>query len=362
MPLDILNIKKQMTNRKQAGSPPGTLVYTGKYTHETVIDVIVFSADAFIIKENIDAIASDMFGMNGSTTWVRVTGLSTFSKIEALGSYFKLPLLLQEDILSVSQRPKYEEYIEDNAALFVARSFIVNPLDQFINTEQIGFVLLGHSTIITFSESSNQIFDPIIKRLGQGRKQIRSSGTDYLLYAMLDTIIDYYNEVVESLRERIENLETRLMANNQINCLEEIIQFRKTQNSLRRGIQPLREALEKFEKGDLGIVKKATLPFLRDLNDHVVYAIENVEAEREIITNLHDLHFSGLSNKMNEVMKLLTIIATIFIPLTFIAGIYGMNFTNMPELLLDYGYFATLAIMLILALIMLVFFRKKRWL
>jgi len=271
----------------------------------------------------------------------------------------EMSFVTQEDILNTYQRPKLD-LLDDY--LFLALKMITYDREaEALIIEHISFIH-GNEYVVTFQEQEGDVFNAVRQRLLKNRGRVRKQGADYLLYSLVDAAVDHYYLVLETLGEKIEDLEDRLLEQNEPAQLEEIHKLRREAMFLKRAVWPLREVVKEMMKNDTGMFKKSTGIYLRDLYDHTVEVIEITETYRDMISGLQDLYLSGVSNKMNQVMKVLTIIATIFIPLTFIAGIYGMNFEFMPELKWKFGYFFVWGIMGVLGVIMVILFKRKKWL
>jgi magnesium transporter len=310
---------------------------------------------------------SEPFLINKSRTWIQVRGLHDIDKLKTVWDYFQLHPLIQEDIVSTSQRPKVEHY--DNTVFVVLRMIKQNSGDNgdySFQSEQISIVL-GENYVLSFQESDEPIFDPVIKRLEIKTTRLRRHGPDYLAYSLIDTIVDHYFHALDDIGEAIEVVEEQILREPISDHLQKIHKLRRDLIYFRKSVWSLRDGINTLIRDDLPLISNEVKIFLRDVYDHVVQVIDSIETNREMIFGLFDMYMSGLSNRMNEVMKVLTIIATIFIPLTFIAGIYGMNFDpdaspfNMPELNWYYGYPISLIFMAMITGFMLWYFRKKRW-
>ncbi|MFH1534524.1 MAG: magnesium/cobalt transporter CorA [Patescibacteria group bacterium] len=350
-------IKFFQIDNKKAGFPPGTLTSNHEEeTKETSISLISFSQD-YYKEETIPSLPSNFEKNTGICNWFNVSGLRNVERIEQFGEVFELSHLLLEDVLHTRQRPKYELY--DDAIFIVVKMFALDSEKEII-VEQVSIVV-KENFIITFQEKEEDVFDPVRKRIEKAGKRIRSNGADYLAYALLDAIVDNYFIVLEELGERIELLEKELLLDPIPETLNKINKLKQNSMLLRRSLWPLRDVVSRFEREELSLVKKVTRPYIRDIYDHVIQATEAIESYRDVLSGMVDLYLSSVSNKMNGIMKVLTIIATIFIPLTFIAGVYGMNFQNMPELSWRYGYLGVWGIMIVLVIIMIGYFRKKNW-
>ncbi len=348
------------TRSKKAGLAPGSLVYTGtKRKLEPRITVFDYSASK--AEEKICSSVEETFTYRDtkSVTWINIDGIHNVNIIEKLGKHFNIHPLILEDIMNTNQRPKVEDMEE---FLFVIlRMHTHNSGADDFNTEQVS-ILITQNCVISLQEQEGDLFDPIRERLRTGKGKIRSMGTDYLAYTLIDTMVDNFFLVLEQIGEQTENLENEVIENPVPEVLQKLHVLKRNLLFLRKSVWPLREGITKLQRTESSLITPSTNIYLRDLYDHTIQIIDMVETMRDIITGLLDMYLSNISNKMNEVMKVLTIIATIFIPLTFIAGIYGMNFEYMPELQLRWGYFAVLGLIGVIVIGMVWFFWKKKWL
>jgi magnesium transporter len=339
--------------------PPGTVVYVGKKkAQKTRIRLIDYNETHIEEKEIKDVEEAFVFTDAPRVTWINIDGLEKVDVIEKIGKHFQLHPLVIEDIASTEQRPKMEDYTE--YLYIVLKMLRYDEKDREVTSEQISLIL-GPNWVISFQETESDVFDPIRDRLKTGKGRIRKMGADYLVYALIDAVVDNYFSVLERMGENIENIEDELIANPEPSTLKNIHILRRQVIALRKSIWPLREVVNGMGRLELKLVNKTTSVYLRDVYDHTIQIIDKVETFRETISGMTDIYLPSLSNKMNEVMKVLTIIATIFIPLTLIAGVYGMNFTYMPELKSPWGYPVVLVSMLAVASLMLVYFKKKKW-
>jgi magnesium transporter len=341
------------------GLPPGTPVYTGEKTDVPIqLRVIHYSEEQFE-ERTLDSI-EDLFEYVEAppTSWINIDGLHEPELVEKMGNQAGLHALIIEDILHTHQRPKVEDL--GTAIYLVVRMLSIHPENREVQSEQISFVLVNN-TLISFQESPGDVFESIRERIRQKQGRIRSKGADYLLYALMDAVADNYFKVLEELGERIETIETDLMQDPYPEMLNEIYSLKRELLYIRKTVWPLREAIGSLERGENALIKEGTSVYLRDLYDHTIQVIDTIESFRDMLSGVQDLYLSSLGNKTNQVMKVLTIIATIFIPITFIAGIYGMNFEVIPELKWRYGYAAVWVVMLAMVGVMLVFFRRKKW-
>ncbi len=346
---------------KKAGLAPGSLIYTGeKKTEQINITLIDYNEDK--ITEKTFSKIEDVFEYKDSSSisWINIDGLHDIDVIEKLGNYFGIHPLVQEDILNVQQRPKMEEY--DDYLYIVFKMFTYKEERSEVYSEQISLIL-NNNYIITFQERTGDVFDPIRERLRAAKGKIRKSGTDYLAYTLIDAVVDSYFFVLEKFGEEIEILEDELILSPKPESSQLIHRLRRELIMLRKSVWPMRELLSGLYRGDSSLIKKSSQIYLRDVYDHTIQVIDTIESYRDMVSGMLDTYLSSISNRMNEVMKVLTIIATIFIPLTFIAGVYGMNFHHMPELEWTWIYPAGFWIaILIIAGIMLLYFRRKKWL
>jgi magnesium transporter len=343
---------------RQSGLPPGTLMYTGAPDQPTTIAVISYDADE--IEEVAGITVAEAVAMRGlrETTWIDVVGLGDLDVIRDVGERFGIDPLTLEDILGSGHRPKLETH--GGFLLVLARMFLIDPGRERIRNEQVS-ILLGQDFVLTFQEEKGDVFEPIRKRLRDALGRIRGWGPDYLAYALLDTIIDNYFVVLERLSSNAEELERVVVEAEGPELVRAIYRLRRHNVSMRRAIWPLREVTTELIRGESEFVDERVIPFLRDAHEHTVEAIDVVESHRDMLGGLLDVHLTTVSNRMNEVMKVLTIIATIFVPLTFVVGVYGMNFDYMPELDERWAYPAVWAVMVLVSVAMLIYFRRKRW-
>ncbi len=344
---------------QKVGLSPGTLVHIGEKKAEKV-KITLIDYDESRFQEREVGTVEECFPCREepTVTWINVDGLHQPAVIEALGKHFGLHPLVLEDILSTGQRPKMEDF-EDHIFI-VVRMLSYNEKKGETEDEQVSLIL-GRHFVISFQETEGDVFDSIRARIRNGKGRIRRMGADYLAYALIDAIVDHYFVVLERLEDRIEALHEELVANPAPTTLQEIQHLKREMIFLRKSIWPLREVISGLQRGESTLFQETTRIYLRDVYDHAIQVIDTIETFRDMISGMLDIYLSSLSHKMNEIMKVLTIIATIFIPLTFIAGIYGMNFEYMPELRWRWGYFAVVALMFVIAGLMLVYFRRKKW-
>lgn len=345
---------------KNIGVAPGTLVYTGKETGlKTSISLIIYDVDRFNVL-SIDTPESIKDTIDLSTkNWINIVGLNDEKIIEKTGDFFAVNRLLLEDVLNVNQLPKLDDFSEH---IFVTLKMIRLMDDNFtIEEEHISFIL-GKNFLISFQEKEGDVFEPVRIRLQSQSGRIRTREADYLLYALLDAIIDNYLVVTKSLEERIEKLETDVFENESTEVPKKIIALRSELNTLKKYLQPCTILTQQLLKTESKLISGDIKQFLADLNDHSNRALNRITEQRETLSSYMDLHLSLQGQKMNEIMKVLTIVAAIFIPLTFLAGIYGMNFSYMPELGFQWSYPILLTTMLIIGVGLILYFKKKKWL
>ncbi len=351
--------QQSATIAQKVGLPPGSLVHVGeKKLTQPRVSMVRYEGSFYEESDDV-AIEQASLRPDKGTTWIHVSGVHDQRVIAGLGEIFGLHPLILEDIMHTNQRPKAEEM--GDYLFFVLRQLNFEPEKGEISSEQIALVL-GPNYVLSFEENLSPVFAPVRERLRQGKGRLRRLGPDYLAYALIDAVVDHYFIVLEKLDERIEALEEELVSNPRRETLHKIHRLKNATLLLRRSIWPLREAISFLERSGSSLIKETTVVFLRDVYDHTIQMIDTVETFRDMLSGMLDTYLSSLSNRMNEIMKVLTVIATIFIPLTFIAGIYGMNFENMPELKWRWGYFASLGLMVCCAGLMLFYFRRKRWL
>jgi magnesium transporter len=344
----------------EPGTPPGTLAYNReKRTAEVVVRVIDFSPDACDVRT--PRRIEDTFPLRDSQTvsWIDIEGLHEVAMLQGFGEHFGLHPLVMEDILNTHQRPRVEEY--DDYIFFVARMLAAGKNGDPFHSEQVSFVL-GKRFLATFQDIPGDVFDPVRQRVQQGRGKSRRLGPDYLLYTLLDAIVDNYFILLQSVAERIETVETRISSEHpHARDLDDVHRLRRELVYVRRNVWPLRDAIAELNRSDSALISDEAHVYLRDLHDHVVQVIEALENFRDVLASLQDLYMSTLSQKTNEVIRVLTIISTIFVPLTFLAGVYGMNFHYFPELAWRHGYAAFWAVSVVLVAFLLLFLRRRGW-
>jgi len=322
-----------------------------------MIHIIDYSAE---ILEELDVSAIEdciPFRDKPSVTWIDIDSLENADLIDRVGTLFNIHPLIIEDIKKPGHRPKMEEF--DSYSYFVLRMFSLQ--NNKISIEQVS-IIMGKSYIITFQEKPGDVFDPIRERIRAGKYRINSLHSDFLAYSLIDSIVDNYYIILETLGEQVESLEDILLVNPGKSALHKIHFLKRKILSLRRSVWPLRELLTNFERSESALIEKPTHEYIRDIYDHVIQIIDTIETYRDSLSSMLDIYLSSLSNRTNEIMRVLTVISTIFIPLTFITGLYGMNFKYMPELSWKAGYPIVLLVMAFVVIGLIIFFKKKKWL
>lgn len=343
----------------KSGLPPGSLIFTGEQKSERIqIKLFNYTEDSFEEKVVDLNDVSLLRPEKSAIHWINVEGIHDVKTIEKLGSCFGIHPLVLEDILNTGQRPKIENY-ERYAYIVVKMLFYDNKLDEF-TTEQESFIL-GENYVISFSERKAEIYNALREGIRQGVGRIRKMGADYLLYNLLDVIVDNYFVVLEELSEKIEVTEDELVTNPSKDTLQTIHKLKRQMLYLHKSVWPLREVVNFLTRSETTLVKESVDIYIRDLYDHIIQVMDTTETLRDILSSMLDMYLSSVSNKMNEIMKVLTIISTVFIPLSFIVGLYGMNLKNMPEYNWPWMYPVVWVIMISIATSMLVFFKKKKW-
>ncbi len=355
-----MSLKFIKTKVKKAGLPPGSLVYVGeKQAEEPLITIFDYTESGYT--ETIAESAENTFpfrdGLNVS--WINVSRVTDVGVVEKIGAHFRVHPLILEDILTQGQRPKIEDM--DDYLFIILNMLSFDDQNGRIRQEQVSMAV-GGSWLITFQEIEGDVFDTIRDRIRTGKGRIRRMRADYLAYSLIDAIVDNYFIIMENLGERIENVEEQLIISPDNKTLTEIHALRKEMLYLHKSVWPLREVVSKLERSDSDIIQDSTRMYFRDVYDHTVQVMDSVETFRDMLSGILETYLSSVSNRLNDIMRVLTIISTIFIPLTFLAGVYGMNFRHMPELNVTWAYPALWGAMVLLAMAMLYLFRRKRWL
>jgi magnesium transporter len=344
---------------QKAGLPPGSLIYTGdKIEGKTRITIIEYDEQQVQTQVITSWAECPIVANKPRVTWIDVSGIGDVGHLEWLGECFKLHPLVLEDILNIDQRPKIEDYEE--YLYIVLKTISSKTQDDELVAEQISLIL-GANFVLSFHEGDEDPFKPVRDRLLTAKGRIRKAGADYLAYALMDLIVDNYFVALEQFGEQVEIMEDEVVRRPIPATLQTVHHLKNHMIILRRSLWPLREVIARLERRESPLIQETTAVYFKDVYDHTIIAIDTVETYRDILSGLLDIYLSSVSNRLNEVMKVLTIIATIFMPLTFLAGVYGMNFKFMPELEWHYGYFALMGFMVLLAGCMVLYFKKRKW-
>ena len=347
-------------SRKKLGLSPGTLIHIGdQKIGEVKMSLMNYDPGQLIEKELTSIEDAFPYKDTPPVTWINVDGLHDLEIIEAIGRHFGIHPLTLEDIVNTGHRPKAEDF--EDYDYIVLKMLTYNEDQNHILAEQISFIL-GPHYLISFQETEGDVFNFVRERIRKAKGRIRKSGCDYLAYALIDAIVDHYFLVLEKMGGKIELLEEDLLDDTQTENLQSIHHLKREMIFFRKQVWPIREILSSLMKEEGSLIQETTQIFIRDLYDHTIQVMDTIESFRDVLSGLQDLYLSTISNRMNEVMKVLTIMATIFIPLTFIAGIYGMNFEYMPELKISWAYPALWILLIAIFLFMIFWFKRKRWL
>lgn len=340
------------------GAPPGTLLHIGRHKQsEAIVRHISYGPE-----EMSESVVSELASLRPSAepervSWLNVDGVADPAIVEALGSQFDLHPLVMEDILNTDQRPKVEEY---PGYLYIVLRMLQYDRDrQQVHSEQLSLVL-GKDYVLSFQERPGDVFEGVRERLRAGRR-IRFMRSDYLAYALLDAVVDHYFEMLEYISEQVELLEDQVIDAPGPDTLARMHHYKREMLLLRKSVWPLRELLSRLARDESPLISAETRPYLRDVYDHVIHVMDSIDTIRELLVSMLDLYLTSVSKRTNEIMKVLTIFASLFMPLTFIVGIYGMNFDVMPELRWAWGYPTVMLVMLSLVVGLLVLFRRRRW-
>ena len=344
---------------KKMGLPPGTLVHIGKKRMEEVkISIIDYDEEHLQEKETKSIEECFPYKNKPTVTWINVDGLHEIKVVEEIGKCFNLHPLILEDIVDTDQRPKIKDFRD--YIFIVLKMLYYDKKDNEIQVEQVSLIL-GKNYVISFQEREGDVFNAIRERIRNNIGRIRKAGADYLVYALIDAIIDNYFIIIEKLGEKIENLEDKVSSRPKPANLRVIHRLKRDLIFLRKSVWPLREVISILERGESSLILESTNVYLRDIYGHTIQVMDTVETLRDMTSGMLEIYLSSVSNRMNEIMKMLTIVATIFIPLTFITGIYGMNFRYMPEIKWFWGYPIVLLGMLIIGIVMVIYFKRKKW-
>ena len=353
----LLKKKKQVIDK--IGQPPGTLLYTGDDKKEEVkVKIIDYNDASHSISEykslpdNFEKIEPNI------TRWISIKGIKQVDLIEKLGNGFDIHPLVLEDIVNPNQRPKYEDY--SNFIFIILKRLMWDDIEEDFSSEQISLIL-GYNYVITLEEKDSDLFVPIIDRIQSQKGRVHIMGADYLLYALLDVVIDNYFIVQEIIGEFIEQIEDALISEPKLEILQSIYRLKRQSIEIRKSIWPLRAVINSLQREESNLIGDSMQIYLRDIYDHIFRINDSLENYRDIISGMLDLYLSSVSNRMNEIMKVLTIISTIFIPLSFLAGFYGMNFIYMPEVQSPIGYPLLIVVMVLISIVMIYYFKRKKW-
>lgn len=345
--------------RKKVGLPPGTLVYTGIKTDvDPLVTVISYTHDNIQEKQGKDLEDCLAAKIDKGVTWLNVDGLQNVELIKQIGKKYDLHSLVLEDIVNPVQRAKIETF--DNYVFIVIKIMIWHEDNMNFTIQQLSLIL-GDDFVLSFQEKHCPLFDSISNALRASQGRIRDQGADYLAYILIDTIVDHYFIILENLGDEIETIEQIIVTDPTKKNINSLYKLKRKVFVFRKTVWPVREIINHLLQTQYTFVGEFVIPYFRDVYDHVMQIIDTVETFRDMLGSMLDVYLSSQTNKINEVMKVLTIIATLFIPLTFVASIYGMNFKYMPELDWKWGYFSVLGVMTVMVIGMLIYFRKKKW-
>lgn len=348
-------------HKQKTGLPPGTLLYTGDKKAETIsLHRILYNEATFEEKTFSSAQQAGLQSHIGKVLWLNINGLHNESEVEHIGASFGLHNLVLEDILNVFQIPKAEEYTDTDQLYITLNEFYIDDHGK-LERDQIS-LLLGNGYLLSFQEEEGDYFEQIRERLRSAKGKLRKKRADYLLYVMLDAIVDSYYIVLDNYANQLDEVENNLFEQKKANHLEAIHRLNKDLIYLRRSIAPLQEILFKLLKEDVILIEADTKLFLRDVLDHVQQVVSQIDVDREFIADLVQTNMANMNSHLNEIIKLLTLISTLFIPLTFLVGVYGMNFETIPLLHQPYGYYIVWGVMILLSVIQIIIFKKKKWL
>ncbi len=345
--------------RRKVGLPPGTIEFTGERKVDQVkITLFAYDADSFTEQELTSIAACAPYRESPRVAWINIDGLHDTALLQELGQIFGLHPLALEDIVATHQRPKVDEYPEH---LYVVLRTLTSSGGDPVGAEQLSLIL-GPRYVLSFQERETGMFNPVRERIRNGKGRSRRMGPDYLAYALIDAVVDSYFTVLEHFGQRIDALDEQIVEDPSPARLRVLHELKREALLIRKCVWPLREVISRLERMECGLIRPEMRVFLRDVYDHIIQVLDTFETYRDMLVGLQELYLSSVSNRLNEVMKVLTIIATIFAPITFAAGVYGMNFKFMPELGWRWAYPLFWAVMVVVTAIMLRYFRRKRWL
>ncbi len=354
-------MKEQKTEyAKKIGMPPGSLVYIGKQrTKKVSISKIDILNNLYEEIKLADISKYVKERKENSVSWINVNGIHDAAVIKSIGEQFNIDSLVLEDIMNANHRPKAEAF--DNYFFITLKMLKLKKVEDELEVGQIS-IILGDDYLISFEESDEGMLDIIKEKVQFAKDKVGPKSEDYISFRIIDTIVDNYFLIIESIGEVIEKKEEELIKNPNNKLFEEIYNFKKKIAIIKKSVVPLRDAISTIINSDVNYISKPTQKYFKDVYEHIIHIVEESDSQNERLNDFLNMYMSGLSNKMNEIMQVLTIFASIFIPLTFIAGVYGMNFKYMPELETEYGYFITWGVMIGVVVSLLIYFRKKKWL
>ncbi len=346
----------------KVGLSPGTLVYIGPtVAKDTTLTMVEYNEKYHKVRSIEILEECQITNETSYVSWLDVDGIHEPEVIEAVGKLHNIHPLLLEDIMNTRQKPKIEFY-NDSYVFISLKMLYWNEKELSIDAEHVSF-LLGTNYLISFQEKrTNDIFHPVLERIKASVGKTRRNGADYLLFSLVDLMVDNYLEILEKMSEQLEELEGLILESKHKNPIGQLYNLKRQLTLMRKYVWPLRDMLSQGLRENSKLIQKSTVPYFRDVHDHITNVIDSIESNRELLTVLIDIHYSTLSSRMNSVMKTLTIYSAVFMPLTFIVGIYGMNFDNMPELRQPNGYFYCLGAMALLATGLLIYFKRRGWL
>ncbi len=344
---------------KTIGQPPGSLIHIGRNEIERpLITMIAFNESEVVTRQCADMRECLPFKEKYRVVWVDICGLHDTSLIEQAGEFFGIETLTLEDVLHTGQRPKVEDF--DRYLYIVLQMLEYGGAEAGITREQLSIVI-GKNFVVTFQEKPGDMFGYVRQRIDNTGSKVRKLGADYLAYTLIDAVVDHYLTILEEVENTIDQLEAALLENYSKDTFESIYTLKRELIILRKSVWPLREAVGRVTRDDIQVIGDSVDPYYRDIYDHIILVIDTVEVFRDIVTGMQETYLASVNNRMNEVMKFLTMIATIFMPLSFIAGLYGMNFHYMPELWWRWGYYAVLGVMFLIFGGMVLFYRSRKW-
>ncbi|MBT8233888.1 MAG: magnesium/cobalt transporter CorA [Saprospiraceae bacterium] len=350
-----------MRKKKNIGLPPGSIIYTGKLTGDPVqVNYIEYNLETFREDDNTDGKGVILHASNPTITqWYDVRGLHEENLIQSISERFQMHPIAIEDAVDVFQRPTFTEYT--NGLFFSLKVLRFDAEKSEVKKESLA-IYFGDGFVLSFQELVDDTFSEVRKRITFDRGRIRGKRADYLAYALIDYTVDQYYHVIDQLESKVEDLEETISLDPDLVNKNEIYNLKKQILKIRKSVSPIREAINLFSRSESKLIDKSTINYIRDVYDHTIHIVDNIDSLRDILSGLYDLYLSELSMKMNRTMQFLTIITSIFVPISFLAGLYGMNFEYIPELGYKYGYFILLTAMVLIAIVMLFIFKKKNWL